>query len=71
MLWKQNYSKRFRKTKLSCKAKHTNKKENQIFLIYKEIQNGAVAKSFMRKGFLIYKEMRKYLAIYVEADSHI
>ncbi len=24
---------------------HTDKKENQIFLIYKEIQNGAVAKS--------------------------
>jgi hypothetical protein len=29
------------------------KKENQIFLIYKEIQNGAVAMSYMRKGFLI------------------
>jgi hypothetical protein len=36
------------------------KKENQIFLIYKEIQNGAFAKSYMRKGFLIYEEMRKY-----------
>jgi hypothetical protein len=24
---------------------HTDKKENQIFLIYKEIQSGAVAKS--------------------------
>jgi hypothetical protein len=30
------------------------------FLIYKEIQSGAVAKSYMRKGFLIYEEMRKY-----------
>jgi hypothetical protein len=29
------------------------KKENKIFLIYKEIQTGAVAKSYMRKGFLI------------------
>ncbi len=29
-----------------------------------EIQNGAVVKSYMRKGFLIYKEMRKYLVIY-------
>ncbi len=38
---------------------HTDKKENKIFLIYKEIQNGAVAKSYMRKGFLIYGEMRK------------
>jgi hypothetical protein len=37
----------------------TDKKENQIFLTYKEIQNGAaVAKSNMRKGFLIvYEEM--------------
>jgi hypothetical protein len=34
-------------------------KENQIFLIYKEIQNGAVGKSYMRKGFLLYEEMRK------------
>jgi hypothetical protein len=33
--------------------------EYQIFLIYKEIQNGAVAKSYMRKDFLIYEEMRK------------
>jgi hypothetical protein len=28
------------------------KKENKIFLIYKEIQMGSGAKSFMRKGFL-------------------
>jgi hypothetical protein len=40
----------------------TEKKENEIFLIYKEIQMGSVAKSYMRKGFLvIYKEMGKYL----------
>jgi hypothetical protein len=32
----------------------TDKKENKIFLTYQEIQNGAVAKSYMRKGFLIY-----------------
>ncbi len=38
---------------------YTVKKENKIFLIYKEIQSGAVAKSYMRKGFLIYEEMRK------------
>ncbi len=36
------------------------KKENQIFLIYKEIQNGAVAKSYMTNGLLIYG---KYLHI--------
>jgi hypothetical protein len=49
---------------------HTDKKENQIFLIRKKIQNGAVAKSYMRKSFLIYEEMRKYLTIYEEAVSH-
>ncbi len=42
-------------------------------MIYKEIQSGAVAKSYtrMRKGFLIYEEMRKYFPIYEEAVSHI
>ncbi len=29
------------------------------FIIYKEIKKGAVAKSYMSKGFLIYEEMRK------------
>jgi hypothetical protein len=43
--------------KLNCVC--TDKKENQIFLIYKEIQSGAVAKSYMRKGFLIYEEKKK------------
>jgi hypothetical protein len=33
---------------------YTDKKENEIFLIYKEIQNGAVAKSYMTNGLLIY-----------------
>jgi hypothetical protein len=50
---------------------HTDKKEIQIFLIYKEIQSGAVAKSYRRKGFLIYEEMRKYFPVYEEAVSHI
>jgi len=35
--------------------------------MYKEIQSGAVAKSNMRKNFLIYEEMRKYFHIYEEA----
>jgi hypothetical protein len=30
----------------------------------------AVARSYMRKGFLIYEENRKYLVIFEEADSH-
>ncbi len=50
---------------------NTDKKEKKIFLIYKEIQIGSVAKSYMRKGFLIYEEMRKYLVIYEEAVRHI
>jgi hypothetical protein len=36
-----------------------------------EIQNGAVAISYMRKAFLIYEEMRKYFIIYEKAVSHI
>jgi hypothetical protein len=33
---------------------------------------GLVAKSYMRKGFLIYEEMRKYLTIYEDAlESYI
>ncbi len=36
-----------------------------------EIQTGAVAKSYTRKGFVIYKEMRKYLVVHREAFSHI
>jgi hypothetical protein len=38
-------------------ANYTDKKEEKIFLICKEIQGGAVAKSYMRKGFLKYKEI--------------
>ncbi len=34
-----------------------------IFFIYKEIQMGSVAKSYMRKGFVIYEEMRKNVFI--------
>jgi hypothetical protein len=32
---------------------------------------GSVAKSYMRKGFLKYEEMRKYLVIYEEAVRDI
>jgi hypothetical protein len=50
---------------------YTDKKENKSFLIYKEFRAvGAVAKSCMRKGFLIYDEMLKYLTIFEEAVSH-
>jgi hypothetical protein len=47
------------------------KKEKKTFLIYKEIQMGSGAKSNIRKGFLIYEEMRKFFPIYEEAVIHI
>jgi hypothetical protein len=50
---------------------YIDKKEIPFFLIYKEIQNEAVAKSYIRKGLLIYEEMLKYLTTYVEAVSHL
>jgi hypothetical protein len=43
------------------------KKETKFSLYNMEIQMVSVAKSYMRKGFLIYEEMRKYLTIYEEA----
>ncbi len=49
---------------------YTEKKENQIFFIYMEIQNGAVAKSYMTNGLLTYV---KYLRIssYIRKPSLI
>ncbi len=47
------------------------KKEIKIFLIYKETQSGAVAKSYMRKGLLLYEEMHNYFPIYEGTVSHI
>jgi hypothetical protein len=44
--------------------RYTDKKENQILLIYQEIQNGAVAKSHVTKGLLIYGEVFAYFLIY-------
>jgi hypothetical protein len=46
-----------RNNKLPTLLRHdtyTDKKGNEIFLIYKEIQKGSVAKSYMTKGLLIY-----------------
>ncbi len=50
---------------------YIDEKENEIFLTYKQFLSGAVAKSYMRKGFLKYEEMHKYFPIYEEAVSHI
>jgi hypothetical protein len=67
MIWSNNHL-----TLLSLKGSiRTVKKEKKIFIIYKEIQKGSGAKSRMRKGFLIYEEMRKYLVKYEEAVSHL
>jgi hypothetical protein len=45
-------------------GQYTDKKENQMFLIYKEIQNGAVAKSYMTNSLLIYGEIFAHFLIY-------
>jgi hypothetical protein len=40
---------------IKIKFRCTDKKENQIFsYLYKEIQKGSVAKSYMTNGLLIY-----------------
>ncbi len=49
---------------------YTDKKDKRNFLTYKTTQMGSVAKSYIRKGFLIYEEMRKYFTIYEEAVIH-
>jgi hypothetical protein len=43
---------------------YTDKKENQILLIYREIQNGAVAKSYRTNDLLIYGEIFAHFLIY-------
>ncbi len=50
---------------------YTDKKENQNFPKYKEIQNGAVAKSYITNGLLIYGEMFPHFLIYWETLPHI
>jgi hypothetical protein len=50
---------------------YTDKKEYKMFLIFKEIRMGSGAKSYIRKGYLIYDEMLKFSPIYEEAVSHI
>jgi hypothetical protein len=45
------------------------KNKNKIFLIFKEIKNGAVAKQYMRRGLLIYEEMSKYLTLSLAARA--
>jgi hypothetical protein len=60
-----------RKVRKVAKPYHTDKKENQNFPIYKEIQNGAVAKSYITNGLLTYGEIFPHFLIYWEALPHI
>jgi phenylalanyl-tRNA synthetase alpha subunit len=54
------------KNKFICyfKVYCTDKKDNQIFPIYKEIQNGAVAKSYITNSLLIYGEIFAHFLTY-------
>jgi hypothetical protein len=45
-------------------------KKDTILLIYKEIQNRAVAKSYLTNGLLIYGEIFAYFLIYGEIFAH-
>ncbi len=53
-LFKQRHDELDREEKKKQAIRYTDLKKN--FLIYKEIQMGSGAKSYMRKGFLIYEE---------------
>jgi hypothetical protein len=44
-------------------SSYTDKKENKIFLIYKEIQKEAVAMSYVTNGLLIYDYLR--ISLYI------
>jgi hypothetical protein len=54
------------RTDIKCEIiwRCTDKKEKKIFLIYKEIQKGAFAKSYMTNGLLIYGEIFAHFLIY-------
>ncbi len=56
---------------LSRKRECPSPRNQRVELCIREIQNGSGAKSSMRKGFLIYEEMREYFVMYEEAVSHI
>jgi hypothetical protein len=47
------------------------KKENQNFLIYKEIQNGAVAKSYITNGLLIWRNISQFPHILGSLSSYM
>ena len=59
--WRSKTGTGYRRSRIGCRmsrvgagrAEYTDKKENQIFLKYKEIQSEAVANSYMTNGLLI------------------
>jgi hypothetical protein len=51
-------------------AVYTDKKENKIFLIHREIQNGAVAKLYMTTSLLIYGEIFAHFLILGSPSSY-
>ncbi len=63
--------KAFRYSRPQPDVPYTDKKENQIFFIYREIQSGAVAKLDMTNGLLIYGETFGHFLIYQEALPNI
>jgi hypothetical protein len=48
-----------------AKSNYTDKKYIKIFLIYKEIQNGAVAKSYKSNGLLIWGNICAFPHTYI------
>ncbi len=68
--WKKGEIIRRRRPTFPSSIEETAVERGEYGTLIKEIRNGAVAKSYMRKGILIYEERRKYLVIYEEAVSH-
>jgi hypothetical protein len=52
-------------------VRQADKKETKLSSYIRKFRVGSGAKSYMRKGFLIYEEMRKFFPIYEKAVSHI
>ncbi len=70
-LLRQSPNRVFSLTNFTDPGHCTDKKEKKIFLIYSEIQSGAVAKSYINNGLLIYGELIVHFLIYYEALPHI
>jgi hypothetical protein len=50
--------------KLGSLRKHTDKNTVKFSTYIYRVQSGAAEKSYMRKGFLIHEEMRKYVPMH-------